>query len=206
MSELNSLLKAFAEAIDPYLNKAEVDTEGFVTLEGLSDAMSEAIYADDDIVMTVVREQDYVDVHSISDSINEELSGMDFIEEGDFTENLIDNIESDEDVQGEIRQIVTTQIGEVVEGVVKELVEAQLEKHWIAPLVQAEINKHELVFQDGFGDLVMENDNIDNWVRRIVEEVVEDNVLATVNSAVRASNRNLAAIYQQLANEVGSME
>lgn len=206
MSELNSLLKAFAEAIDPYLNKAEVDTEGFVTLDGLSDAMSEAIYADDDIVMTVVREQDYVDVHSISDSINEELSGMDFIEEGDFTENLIDNIESDEDVQGEIRQIVTTQIGEVVEGVVKELVEAQLEKHWIAPLVQAEINKHELVFQDGFGDLVMENDNIDNWVRRIVEEVVEDNVLATVNSAVRASNRNLAAIYQQLANEVGSME
>ena len=195
MSEsTENLLKATAEAIAPYLPvvKAEVDPEEYVTCYALAERMGVAIENDPDIVMDMVRNEEYVDVYSMGDVINDQLSGSGYLTEDDFTDQLVNAIENDDDVQGEIKQIVVTQIAEDVEPVVKELVETQL-------------NKHEIVFQTGFSDLVMEDDNIDSWLRRIVQEIVQEHVLSTVNSAVRASNRNLAAIYQQLANEVGSI-
>jgi|SaaInlV_165m_DNA_3_1040750.scaffolds.fasta_scaffold00515_7 hypothetical protein len=158
MSEsTENLLKATAEAIAPYLPvvKAEVDPEEYVTCYALAERMGVAIENDPDIVMDMVRNEEYVDVYSMGDVINDELAGSGYVTEDDINGHIVYAIEYDDDVQGEIKQVVTTQIAELV--------------------------------------------------RPIVEEIVQEHVLSTVNSAVRASNRNLAAIYQQLANEVGSI-
>ena len=146
MSEsTENLLKVAAEAIAPYLPavKTEVDPEEYVTCYALGERMSEAISDDPDIVMDLVRNEEYVDVYSMGDVITDELAGRGYVTEDDFTEHVVNAIEHDDDVQSEIKQVVTTQIAELVRPVVNEIVAQALRKQQqsLAKILQEAANR-----------------------------------------------------------------